>query len=108
MLFFDCLTEPCKKYLKNCFCLPCKRTKSYIQFERGIDAYLREVDIVNFIQEIRYLKSVAEVVTKQNQELGLKISRHRRNTIGSETTPITIQLTSDIDDEESLSSFNDN
>ena len=64
MLFFDCLTLRCRKKLKDCFCKPCKRTEPYIYFEKGIDAYLREVKIVNIIQEIRYLKSVANVVTK--------------------------------------------
>lgn len=73
MLFFDCLAESCKRRLNKCFFKPCERSKPYIYFEKGIDAYLSEVDIVNLIQEIRYLKTVANVVTKQNEELRTKV-----------------------------------
>ena len=55
MFFFDLLPNKCKNFFKRS--ILCRRSKSYIYFEKGINQYLEEIDIVKLLQEIRYLRT---------------------------------------------------
>ena len=83
MLFFNCLTKSCKKFFKKVDCRPFKRSDSYVYFERGLNQYLEEIDIVNIIKELRNFNAALEIMKTSNPKFEQKFLKFqgRQSTI---------------------------
>ena len=83
MLFFDCLSERCSRRLSDGLC---KKSKSHRQFDDGIVSYLKEVDIVNVLFELRSLKAIKKALLVEMPHLKQKVKKQRRKTFVIERT----------------------
>ena len=104
MLFFNCLTKKCKKAFEN-YRQPFKRSRSYRFFDKALNSYLEEVDIVKLLNELRYLKKATSELMSKNKKLLKRVDSNRRMTIVTEATTI-IELTDIQHEEISQSSCN--
>ena len=101
MLFFNCLTKKCKKAFEN-YRQPFKRSRSYRFFDKALNSYLEEVDIVNFINDLRYLKKATkELMSKEPAELSERVKKNRRKTSIKKALTL-IELTENNQDDEEI------
>ena len=101
MLFFNCLTKRCKESFEN-YRYPFTRSRSYRSFDKALESYLEEVDIVNFINDLRYLKKATkELMSKEPAELSERVKKNRRKTSIKKALTL-IELTENNQDDEEI------
>ena len=79
MWFFDCLTKRCRRALNEIKFKPLRRSEHYRSFDKGLKEYYDEVNIVNLLRELRYLKAAIRTLMK-DKSLDLQNHIQRRKT----------------------------
>ena len=67
-----------KKLSNDSCCKLCRRTDSYNYFDQGLEKYLKEIDIVHIIRDLRNLKAASELLIKSNPKLENKLRKMKR------------------------------
>ena len=82
MLFFDCIPRKCKLSLHKTRFKLLKRSRHYRLFDRGIEDYEKEINIVQVLRDLRYYKAaVKKLMSEKPKKLRDEIENNRNRIV---------------------------